>query len=251
MKTFYKAINMTLSMFTVIPLPKYEWDDKAAKHIMKLYPFIGLIIGLIWYLSFFILNKIKVPIMLMSALLLTVPYILTGFLHLDGFMDVSDALLSRRDRETKLRILKDSTVGAFSVISVVLLLLVEFSGMFTLLNKNLDMKILILITIASRAINGYFIVSQDMIGQSSLAKFFKKGTGNIDKIVLLGTYFLIALLSFFTLGVAYFIAILLMGVVAFILLFKVKKELGGINGDVAGYILVLMEFTGILALGIF
>lgn len=52
MKIFYKAINMTLSMFTVIPLPKYEWDDRAAKHIMKLYPFIGLIIGALWYLSF-------------------------------------------------------------------------------------------------------------------------------------------------------------------------------------------------------
>ncbi|MDU7886018.1 MAG: adenosylcobinamide-GDP ribazoletransferase, partial [Clostridium perfringens] len=165
MKIFYKAINMTLSMFTVIPLPKYEWDDRAAKHIMKLYPFIGLIIGALWYLSFFVLSKLNVPIMLMAALILTVPYILTGFLHLDGFMDVSDALLSRRDKETKLRILKDSTVGAFSVISVVLLLLVEFAGMFTVLNKNLDMRVLIFIPIASRAINGYFIVSQEMLGQ--------------------------------------------------------------------------------------
>ena len=78
MKIFYKAINMTLSMFTVIPLPKYEWDDRAAKHIMKLYPLIGLIIGALWYLSFFALSKLNVPIMLMVALILTVPYILTG-----------------------------------------------------------------------------------------------------------------------------------------------------------------------------
>ena len=231
MKIFYKAINMTLSMFTVIPLPKYEWDDRAAKHIMKLYPFIGLIIGALWYLSFFVLSKLNVPIMLMAALILTVPYILTGFLHLDGFMDVSDALLSRRDKETKLRILKDSTVGAFSVISVVLLLLV-------------------VIPIASRAINGYFIVSQEMLGQSSLAKFFKEGTGKVDEIILLGIYVLVALITFFTLGINYLIAILAMGLISFILLLKVKKELGGINGDVAGYILVLMEFTGILLLGI-
>ena len=245
MKIFYKAINMTLSMFTVIPLPKYEWDDRAAKHIMKLYPFIGLIIGALWYLSFFVLSKLNVPIMLMAALILTVPYILTGFLHLDGFMDVSDALLSRRDKETKLRILKDSTV-----ISVVLLLLVEFAGMFTVLNKNLDMRILIFIPIASRAINGYFIVSQEMLGQSSLAKFFKEGTGKVDEIILLGIYVLVALITFFTLGINYLIAILAMGLISFILLLKVKKELGGINGDVAGYILVLMEFTGILLLGI-
>ncbi len=177
------------------------------------------------------------------------PYILTGFLHLDGFMDVSDALLSRRDKETKLRILKDSTVGAFSVISVVLLLLVEFAGMFTVLNKNLDMRILIFIPIASRAINGYFIVSQEMLGQSSLAKFFKEGTGKVDEIILLGIYVLVALITFFTLEINYLIAILAMGLISFILLLKVKK-LGGINGDVAGYILVLMEFTGILLLGI-
>ena len=31
MKIFYKAINMTLSMFTVIPLPKYEWDAQGCK----------------------------------------------------------------------------------------------------------------------------------------------------------------------------------------------------------------------------
>ncbi|CAG9342741.1 adenosylcobinamide-GDP ribazoletransferase [Clostridium perfringens] len=250
MKIFYKAINMTLSMFTVIPLPKYEWDDRAAKHIMKLYPFIGLIIGILWYLSFFVLSKLNVPIMLMAALILTVPYILTGFLHLDGFMDVSDALLSKRDKETKLRILKDSTVGAFSVISVVLLLLVEFAGIFTVLNKNLDMRILIFIPIASRTMNGYFIVSQEMLGQSSLAKFFKEGTGKVDEIILLGIYVLVALITFFTLGINYLIAILAMGLISFILLLKVKKELGGINGDVAGYILVLMEFTGILLLGI-
>ena len=122
--------------------------------------------------------------------------------------------------------------------------------MFTVLNKNLDMRILIFIPIASRAINGYFIVSQEMLGQSSLAKFFKEGTGKVDEIILLGIYVLVALITFFTLGINYLIAILAMGLISFILLLKVKKELGGINGDVAGYILVLMEFTGILLLGI-
>ncbi|MDZ4993242.1 adenosylcobinamide-GDP ribazoletransferase [Clostridium perfringens] len=250
MKSFYKAVNMALSMFTVIPLPKYEWDDKVSKHIMKLYPLIGLIIGCLWYLSFFILNKLNVPMMLMGAIILSVPYLLTGFLHLDGFMDVSDALLSRRDKEEKLRILKDSRVGAFSVISVLLLIIVEFAGLFTILDKNIDMRILIFIPIASRAINGYFIVSKEMIGESSLGKFFKNGTGKIDEIILIGIYIIVSILTFFILGINYLIAMAGMGVVSLILLSKVKRELGGINGDVAGYILVIMEFTGILILGI-
>ncbi|MDZ5253351.1 adenosylcobinamide-GDP ribazoletransferase [Clostridium sp. LIBA-8841] len=250
MKSLYKALNMALSMFTVIPLPKYEWDDKVAKHIMKLYPLIGLIVGCLWYFSFFILNKLNVPMMLMAAIILSVPYLLTGFLHLDGFMDVSDALLSRRDKEEKLRILKDSRVGAFSVIAVLLLLIIEFSGVFTLLEKDIDMKILIFIPIVSRAINGYFIVSKEMIGESSLGKFFKNGTGKIDEIILIGIYVVVSILTFFIFGINYLIAILGMGAISLILLLKVRKELGGINGDVAGYILVLMEFTGILILGI-
>lgn len=250
MKSLYKALNMALSMFTIIPLPKYEWDDKVAKHIMKLYPLIGLIVGCLWYFSFFILNKLNVPMMLMAAIILSVPYLLTGFLHLDGFMDVSDALLSRRDKEEKLRILKDSRVGAFSVIAVLLLLIIEFSGVFTLLEKNIDMKILVFIPIASRAINGYFIVSKEMIGESSLGKFFKNGTGKIDEVILIGIYVGVAVLTFFAFGINYLIAILGMGAISLILLSKVRKELGGINGDVAGYILVLMEFTGILILGI-
>ena len=250
MKKYFKGFLMAISMFTIIPLPKYEWDDEGGKNIMKFYPVIGLIVGVIWYGVFRILNLLGASIMVTTAVTLITPFILTGMLHLDGYMDVCDALLSRRDKETKLRILKDSTVGAFSVISVVLLLLVEFAGMFTVLNKNLDMRMLIFIPIASRAINGYFIVSQEMLGQSSLAKFFKEGTGKVDEIILLGTYVLVALITFFTLGINYLIAILAMGLISFILLLKVKKELGGINGDVAGYILVLMEFTGILLLGI-
>lgn len=250
MKSFYKAINMALSMFTVIPLPKYEWDDKSAKHIMKLYPIIGLIIGFLWYLSFLILDKFNVQTILMAGLILVVPYLLTGFLHLDGFMDVSDALLSRRNKEEKLRILKDSRVGAFSVISVLLLILVEFCGMFTILDKNLDMRILIFIPIVSRAINGYFIVSKEMIGESSLGKFFKNGTGKLDEIILIGIYIVASILTFFILGLNYLFSMVCMGIISLILLAKVKKELGGINGDVAGYILVIMEFTGILVLGI-
>mgnify|MGYP003392776405 FL=1 len=49
------------------------------------------------------------------------PYLVTGFLHLDGFMDVTDAVKSWRDLERRREILKDSHVGSFAVINLVLL----------------------------------------------------------------------------------------------------------------------------------
>lgn len=54
--------------------------------------------------------------------------IITGMLHLDGFMDVCDAILSRRSKEEKLRILKDSATGAFAVIPLVILFFLQFGG---------------------------------------------------------------------------------------------------------------------------
>ena len=112
MKKYYKGLLMAISMFTIIPLPHYEWDDEGGKNIMKFYPIIGLIVGLIWYFSYKLLYLIGVSTMVVAAITMIVPFLVTGMLHLDGFMDVCDALLSRRDKNEKLRILKDPHTGA-------------------------------------------------------------------------------------------------------------------------------------------
>ena len=248
MRNLYKALNMALSMFTIIPLPKYEWDEKCAKHIMKFYPLIGLIIGLLWYLSYVLLHKLQLSLMLLSSIMLVIPFLLTGFLHLDGFMDVCDALLSRRPKEDKLRILKDSTVGAFSVISLVLLLIMEFAAIYSILNKKLDMSIIILIPVVSRCLVAYFMITRDMISESYLGKLFKEGTGKIDKVLLITIYCAVLTISFIIAGVIGGIVVLGMAAIGLVLIMKTNKELGGINGDVAGYILVLSEFIGLLIL---
>ena len=125
MKKYFKGFLMAISMFTIIPLPKYEWDDEGGKNIMKFYPVIGLIVGVIWYGVFRILNLLGASIMVTTAVTLITPFILTGMLHLDGYMDVCDALLSRRDKQEKLRILKDPHTGAFAVISVIMLFILN------------------------------------------------------------------------------------------------------------------------------
>ena len=50
-------------MFTIIPLPRYEWDDEGGKNILKFYPLIGVIIGLIWYGVFKLFNLLNASIM--------------------------------------------------------------------------------------------------------------------------------------------------------------------------------------------
>ena len=52
-----------------------------------------------------------------AVVLVLVPVIVTGGIHVDGLLDTSDALSSWRDREKRLEILKDSHAGAFAVIT--------------------------------------------------------------------------------------------------------------------------------------
>lgn len=241
---------MAISMFTVIPLPKYEWDDKSAKHMMKLYPVIGLIVGTLWYVAFLILNKLNISLMLTSALLMAVPFMLTGFLHLDGFMDVCDALLSRRPKDEKLRILKDSTVGAFSVISLAILFIIEFAAINTLLIEEKNPLFLILIPIISRSLVGYFLLTRDTISESYLGNLFKQGTGSLDKAILIGIYLATFILCYIISDLESLIIPVSMWITSYVLVNKSKKELGGINGDVAGYMLVVSECIGLIVLGI-
>lgn len=250
LRDLYKGFNMTLSMFTKIPLPKYVWDEKSAKYIMRLYPFIGLIVGLFWYVSFRILILFNLNTILLSALTMLIPLLITGFIHLDGFMDVSDALLSSRDKEEKIRILKDSTVGAFSVIALVILFVLEVSSISSFLEKGFDPRILILIPIASRCFGGYTILSREQISKSYFGDLFKKGTKTYEKYILISIYLVVLLASLLFLDIIYFISLIVLGLIGILSIRKCNKEFGGVNGDVAGFTLVLSETICFLALGI-
>ena len=55
------------------------------------------------------------------------PLLITGGIHMDGFMDTVDALASHQSRERKLEILKDSACGAFAVLYCGVYLLLSFA----------------------------------------------------------------------------------------------------------------------------
>ena len=258
MKKYFKGFLMAISMFTVIPLPRYEWDDEGGKNIMKFYPAIGLIVGIIWYGVFRLLNLLGASIMVTTAITLITPFILTGMLHLDGYMDVCDALLSRRDKEEKLRILKDPHTGAFAVISVVMLFVVNFSALYTVINNSINnnssinIKIsaigLILIPIISRSLMGYLLLSKESMKGSSLGAFFKQGTGKVDKLILLTCLIISSIVAIVILGIYGLIMSLAMILISTFLVNNATKEFDGMSGDSAGYGLVIAETSGLLIL---
>ena len=121
MKRWFTGFMMSWGMFLAIPCPCRIWDEKARPHMVACLPLTGGVVGLVWAAMAWLLQRLGCPAPLRAVLLAAAPWLVTGFLHLDGYMDVCDALLSRRDLATRQKILKDSHCGAFAVICMVLL----------------------------------------------------------------------------------------------------------------------------------
>lgn len=250
MKKYFKGFLMAVSMFTVIPLPHNIWDDEGGRHIMKFYPVVGLIVGGIWFGVYKLLQLLGASAMITAAITMITPFVLTGMLHLDGFMDVCDALLSRRSKEEKLRILKDSHTGAFAVIALAMLFIVNFAAVYTVVDVESNLWGLIFIPVMSRSLIGYLLLSKESMKGSSLGAFFKQGTGIADRFILISALILATVAAIVFVNVKAGIMVLGMIVTALLLVNNCCKEFDGMSGDTAGFGLVMAETIGILVLSL-
>lgn len=116
MKTVFSSLVIAFSMYSKIPMPRVEWTEENRKYAICFFPLVGLVTGGLCYVWFLICGHLQAGTLLFSAGMAAIPLFLTGGIHVDGFMDTMDAMHSYLPREEKLRILKDSHIGAFSVI---------------------------------------------------------------------------------------------------------------------------------------
>ena len=149
MKRLLYGFAMCQSMFCAIPFPGNLWDEKARGQMLLFLPVVGLEIGGIWAVLAWLVRLLRLPSLVSGLILCACPFVLTGFLHLDGFMDVTDAVKSCRDLEKRRAILKDSHVGSFAVIGLCLLMLTQFA-LLASVPETADWRILILIPAVSR-----------------------------------------------------------------------------------------------------
>ena len=126
MKRIVRAFFMALGMFTAIPCPFRPWNEEDRGLMLATLPLVGAVLGGLWY-ALSLLAQRWLPATA-PEIVTALPWLLTGLIHLDGFMDTSDALLSWRPLEDRLRILKDAHAGAFAIIAMILLALFSFGA---------------------------------------------------------------------------------------------------------------------------
>lgn len=146
------ATRLSLGTLTVLPagVPS-RVDREVGGRAMVLAPVVGLLVGGIAAAVVVLAQLVKPDADLLAAALgILVVAGLSGGLHLDGLADFADALGSRRDRETMLRIMKQSDIGPFGVVAIVGVLLLDIAALTACLQADFGWQALLIATTASR-----------------------------------------------------------------------------------------------------
>ena len=243
MKKYFHAMMMSFSMFCAVPCPYHGWDD-AARPLMTLFlPVVGAFIGGSWTLTAFVLRWLSIPALIQGAVLCAFPFLITGGIHMDGFLDVTDAVKSCRDPDERRRILKDPNVGAFAVIDAILLIMAQFA-LFASLKEEADLFALLLIAVVSRTAAALCVTVLRPMGTSEYAGVYRKGVKRSHAMVLAVVLAGAVLTGFCFLGKYGFVSI---GVIAGYSLFLIRalRSLGGMSGDISGYAMTFAELCGV------
>ena len=242
---FIKSFFMSLSMFTKIPTFNV-WDEKSKKYMLLTFPFVGLIIGLIWYLIAYLLNLIHTPHIILAFALSIYSLIITGGIHFDGFMDVVDAKSSYKPLEERLKILKDSHVGAFAVIWSIVIILAHFV-FFYALKEDTNYLFLVFLPIISRIMSSLSLTTFKPLSTSQYNNDgIKEHKGlRIAYLCILLAITLVVSYLFINKETFIFLGTILVHLLCTILC---RINLKGVNGDVCGYSLSIAEVLTILVL---
>lgn len=238
MKESFYAFAMCQSMFCAIPFPGNLWKEEARGKMLLFLPLVGLEIGAVWALAAWVCRVLALPKLMTGAVIALCPYVLTGGIHLDGFMDVTDAVRSWRDAPRRREILKDSHVGSFAVVGLAMVLLAGFACAASLEGNTGG---LVLLPAVSRCGSALAVTVLPPMPTSQYAVQKKPKS----HVVALGAMTLALLGAGFAVFGRYGFS--LVGCLAGygLALRRAYKSLEGMNGDVAGYALTLGELCGL------
>ncbi|MET9956361.1 adenosylcobinamide-GDP ribazoletransferase [Streptomyces sp. NPDC006339] len=130
------GLRFAFGTLTVLPARVTRWDRDAARAGMLCAPLAGLVVGLAAAGvggGFLLLGSGP---LLAAVLTVAVPALLTRGLHLDGLADTADGLGSAKPAEDALRIMKQSDIGPFGVITVLLALLAQVAALHELYGRG-------------------------------------------------------------------------------------------------------------------
>lgn len=231
-----------LELLTIIPVRIQYGERDAIEESLVWFPFAGLLIGFVMAITGYISGLFSGA--LFSAMMITLSgIIMSGGLHADGLADTADGLFSRKDKDRMLEIMKDSRIGTFGVLALMVVLMARFAAIAEFAGSN-TVALLIIVPVAGRVsliLSCYKTVParNEGMGQAFIGK-------SKTKTVLSGIAFLsaAAFLCYRVTGHTGVLAPLLFPLIlipGILINTHITRKIGGLTGDTLGAVSEITE----------
>ena len=211
----------------VTPSPRAAWA----------WPVVGASIGAFAAVAASVALALSMPAGVAAAIALATAALLTGGLHEDGLADTADGLFGGWTRERRLEIMKDSRIGSYGMLALLLITLMRWSAVTALIVAGQHWAGLIAAGALSRAPMAVLIAALPNARGTGLSHSTgAPPTGAVAAAALIATIFAVLCTGFGFLGM-----VALAAVTTFALARLARNRIGGQTGDVLGASQLLAE----------
>jgi len=243
-----KSMIIAFSMYSKIPMPKLIWKEEDMKYSLFFFPFIGGVMAVLLYGWWKLCEHLNFGAPLWAGVAVFIPILVTGGIHMDGFLDTTDARSSYQSQDKKLEILKDPHCGAFAIIGGVLYFLLYFA-VVTEIKTEVTVIMVGTIYVLTRILSALALVWFRSAKKEGLLYTFSSSAHKTSMRISLSLLHIGCMVFMYICwGVK---GVILSGIALLVFLYYKRmsyKEFGGITGDLAGYFLQLCEL--LLLMGI-
>jgi adenosylcobinamide-GDP ribazoletransferase len=235
-------IAACLAFYTRLPVPHSGTEGRNFAEAQWAAPVAGLAVGLISGFVFVGADFLGLPSTVAAALAIASSILVTGALHEDGLSDTADGFGGGKTRQRKLEIMRDSRVGTYGAVAIVLSILLRWSALAAFAPPSLAFYGLVAAHTAGRAMMPVFMRLVPPARTDGLSA--TAGTIPDFAARLAG---LIGGAALFFLGLAgAILAALALVVLLFLLRRLCERQIGGQTGDVLGAVEQLSEIAVLL-----
>lgn len=244
LKNEWFAFWTAIMFFTRIPVPfSLPYSSTLMNQSQKYFSYVGLIVGGINIGLLYIFSMLfDIPLAILLTMASSV--LLTGAFHEDGFADVCDSFGGGYSKEKILTIMKDSRLGAYGTIGMILLLGIKFAALFSISGQGLVFlfQTILLAHVVSRFVSGTMIYTHEYVADIDVSKSKPLANKRLSYsalfVAFLPTAILFSLFSPVFLWMFPFAYISKMYLGAYF-----KKHIGGYTGDCLGTVQQVAEIV--------
>lgn len=246
MEKLIENFALTLAFFTRIPLPaslgnRINHDAKIGE-AAAFFPIAGLILSIPMAIIWFVASS-YLPATIAAGLAIGLSLLITGGLHEDGFADCADGLGATPNRERALEIMRDSRIGTYGSLALILSIGLRWAALASL-GPLSGVLAIIICNVGARSAMTIAMQFSEYARPEGLGK--QAGTiRQLDFLVAILIAFLIAMICGWFWGVA---ALCFAYIVAWLFLKRLEHRLGGYTGDGLGAMEQIAEITILITL---